>query len=95
MEKMTATMAPTAGIDISNGHRDVALHLAGDARRFAKDRRGQGKLHRWLGKRAVAWVVLAATGSYARELERSLEQSALPFARVTPSIVSRRSIRPL
>ncbi len=81
---MTANITPTAGIDISEDQLDVALHPAGDARQFANNRRGHGKLLRWLGKRAVACVVFEATGSYGRELERRLEKLALPFARVNP-----------
>ena len=81
---MTETLAPTAGIDIAKDRLDVALHPAGDARQFANDQRGHGKLLRWLGKRAVACVVFEATGSYGRELERRLQQAAVPFARVNP-----------
>jgi transposase len=92
---MTMNIAPTAGIDISKDRLDVALHPSGETNQFANDRRGHGKLLRWLGKRDVAWVIFEATGAYGRELERRLEKSAVPFARVNPSIVSRRSIRSL
>lgn len=81
---MTATIAPTAGVDISKDRLDVALHPSGETRQFGNDRRGHGKLLCWLKKRAVACVVFEATGSYARELERRLEKSAVPFARVNP-----------
>ena len=81
---MTATIASTAGIDISKDRLDVALHPEGETRQFANDRRGHGKMLRWLGKQAVACVVFEATGCYGRELERRLEKSAVPFARVNP-----------
>jgi transposase len=81
---MIADIAPAAGIDIAEAQLDVALHPAGDARQLANDRRGQGELLRWPGKRAVAGVVFAATGSYGPELERRLKKSAVPFARVDP-----------
>ena len=81
---MSPTIAPTAGIDISKDRLDVALHPTSEARQFANDRSGHGKLLRWLGKRAVACVIFEATGAYGRELERRLEKSALTFARVNP-----------
>ena len=81
---MTTTIAPTAGIDIAKDRLDVALHPSGETNQFANDRRGHGKLLRWLGKRAVACVIFEATGAYGRELERRLEKSAVPFARVNP-----------
>ncbi len=81
---MTATIAPTAGVDIAKDRLDVALHPSGETLQFGNDRRGHGKLLCWLKKRAVACVVFEATGSYARELERRLEKSAVPFARVKP-----------
>jgi transposase len=84
MEKTTATIAPTAGIDIAKDRLDVALHPAGETRQFGNDRHGHGKLLRWLRTRAVACVIFEATGAYGRDLERRLEQSALPFARVNP-----------
>jgi len=81
---MTANIAPTAGIDIAKDRLDVALHPSGETRQFVNDRRGHGKLLRWLNKRAVACVVFEATGCYGRALERRLEKAAVPFARVNP-----------
>jgi len=84
MEKMSTSIAPTAGIDISKDQLDVAFHPSGETRQFANDRRGHGKLLRWLRTRAVACVVFEVTGIYGRELERRLEIAGIPFARVNP-----------
>lgn len=81
---MSTSIAPTAGIDISKDQLDVALHPSGETRQFDNDRRGHGKLLRWLRTRVVAGVVFEATGIYGRELERRLEKAGIPFAKVNP-----------
>ncbi len=81
---MMTAIAPIAGIDISKEWLDVALHPTRETRQFANDRRGHGKVLRWLRTRAVGCVIVEATGSYGRELERRLDKSVVPFARVNP-----------
>ena len=81
---MSPSTAPCAGVDVSKGHLDVAVHPGGAARRFANDRTGHSALLRWLAPRAVARVVFEATGPYHRLLERRLHAAGLPCAKVNP-----------
>ncbi len=81
---MSASIAPAAGIDVSKGHLDAAIHPGGAARRFANDRGGHTALLRWLAPMGVARVVFEATGPYHRLLERRLHCAGLPFAKVNP-----------
>src|SRR3954454_13239005 len=84
MEKMTASIAPVAGIDISKDHLDAATHPGGETRRFTNDRTGHTALLRWLERNDVQQVVFEATGPYHRTLERRLAVAGRPFAKINP-----------
>src|SRR3954447_268768 len=84
MEKMTSSIAPVVGIDISKDHLDAAIHPGHDTRRFTNDRTGHTALLRWLERSGAQSVVFEATGPYHRTLERRLAQAAVPFAKVNP-----------
>jgi transposase len=84
MEKMTAFVARSIGIDISKDHLDAAVYPDGQARRFTNDRKGHTDLLRWLAPLDATRIVFEATGPYHRILERRLSDAAVPFAKVNP-----------
>jgi transposase len=84
MEKMTSSIAPVAGLDISKDQLNAALHPTGEVRRFANDKAGHTILLRWLDRAGAQLVVFEATGPYHRTLERRLGCAGLPFAKVNP-----------
>jgi transposase len=84
MEKMTSSIAHTAGVDISKDHLDVCLHPDGAVKRFANDARGFGALIGWLLPHAPARVVFEAMGAYHRAFERALGGQGLPMVKVNP-----------
>jgi hypothetical protein len=84
MEKMTSSIAQTAGVDISKDHLDVCLYPHGAAKRFANDAAGFAALHAWLAPHAPTRVVFEATGAYHRAFERALGSRGLPMVKVNP-----------
>lgn len=81
---MTATIAQTAGVDISKASLDVCLHPSGLTGRFANDPSGLAAALTWLRKAGVDRVVFEPTGAYHHALERRLGQAGLKLVKVNP-----------
>src|SRR5579875_3715202 len=89
MEKMTPSIAPIAGVDISKDTLDAALHPSNQSRSFANDRAGHAALLRWLASHDVRQLIFEATGPYHRALERRLAQLELVYVKANPRQVRR------
>jgi transposase len=72
------------GIDISERRLDVHALPDGVAAAFAHAPAGIGRLLAWLGSRAIALVVVEATGGIERRLVTSLQAAGLAVAVVNP-----------
>ncbi len=81
---MTATLAQTAGVDISEASLDVSLHPSGLARQFANHPGGLAALSAWLKKASVDRVVFEPTGAYHHAFERRLSQAGLKLVKLSP-----------
>jgi transposase len=81
---MTADVAQIAGIDIAKEHLDIHLQPSGAALRVTNDEAGLKQLLAWLRGVTITRVVFEATGAYHRELERTLAQAGLAYAKVNP-----------
>jgi hypothetical protein len=77
MEKMTSSIAQTAGIEISKDHLDVHRLSDGASRRFKNDKAGCWALVAWIGG-DVARVVFEATSADYRAFARGAK--GLPLA---------------
>ena len=81
---MTATIAQTAGIDISKLTLDVYLHPQAAARQFPNTASGIAALLAWLAQGAIHRVIFEPTGAYHHRLERQLGKAGLPMVKVNP-----------
>ena len=73
-----------AGLDVCKEWLDVHLHPSGERLRVSNDRFGMRRLKRVLAGRAVARVVMEATGKHHRAAQRSLHAAGLAVAVVNP-----------
>jgi transposase len=80
---------PTAGVDVSKRHLDLAF--AGDphraTRRFDNDPAGRRALTQACAGRDLACVAVESTGGYERALVAALHEAQLPVAIVQPGLV--------
>jgi transposase len=81
---MPATVAQSAGVDISKGMLDVHLHPEGTARRVTNNAQGFTTLIAGLGERRIERVVFEPTGAYHHNFERRLGQTDMPLLKVNP-----------
>ena len=84
MEKMSTTIACTAGIDISKQHLDAHIHPSNAAKRFCNSKSGWRALATWFASFNPQRIVYEATGPYHRAMEQALAARALPLVRVNP-----------
>lgn len=84
-----STVYPTAGVDVSKRHLDLAF--AGDphraTQRFDNDPAGRLALAQACEGRGLACVAVEATGGYERALAAALHEAQLPVALVQPGLV--------
>jgi transposase len=73
-----------AGIDVSKLWLDAHVLPSGESLCTPNTRAGIRKLKRWLGRFALALIVVEATGKWHRPLHRSLHASGLATAVVDP-----------
>ena len=76
--------ATYVGIDVSKDQFDVATQPASKWRSYDNDQRGIGRLVKWLGKLQPRLVVMEATSSYHKQLERELAAADIPCTAVNP-----------
>lgn len=84
-----AQIVRLAGIDVSKPTLDVYVLPSGESRTVSYDRRGLGKLRRWLLDLGVALVAVEASGGYEREVSEILEGAGLVIHRLNPLRVRR------
>lgn len=72
------------GIDVSKHFLDICLGPDGAVERLANDLEGHDRLAKQLGERAVALIVLEASGGYEATAAGALQAAGLPVAIVNP-----------
>jgi transposase len=72
------------GIDVGKYHVDVALGFEGELKRFKNDDSGIEEILALLKTKAVARVVLEASGGYERQLTAALLGAGLPAVAMNP-----------